>query len=144
VALLSGREMQEMLEQQMGKLAGGVTPITPEDHLVDVLKGKVLDVKSAQSLLGRAGIPSLIAGDSSSCGKGCCGPEVCLQVRAADIPEVMSVLAREHIKATGLDDHDISLTDVVFDPEAGTAICPACGCNFSTRDKTCPDCGLCF
>lgn len=132
------------MEQQAGGKAGRNVPITPEDQLVDILKGKVLNVKNFQVLLEREGIPSLIAGDSSSCGKGCCAGDVRLQVRMTDVPEVMAVLTREHMQTTGLGDHDTSLGEAVFDPEAASATCPACGCTFATDDKTCPDCGLCF
>lgn len=144
VELISGVQMQELLDRKSGRLAGRAIAITPEDELVDIIKGKIIDVKSVQVLLGREGIPSLIAGDSASCGKGCCGTDVRLQVRTADLPEVMAVLAREHVQTTGLKDHDASYVDAVYDPEAGAATCPACGCTFSTENKTCPDCGLCF
>ncbi len=144
VKLLSGVQMQELLDRKSGRLAGRATAITPEDELVDIIKGKIINVKSVQALLGREGIPSLIAGDSSSCGKGCGGTDVRLQVRTADLPEVMALLAREHLQTTGLTDHDTSYADAVYDPEAGAATCPACGCSFSTENKTCPDCGLCF
>jgi hypothetical protein len=144
VTLLSGSQMLEILERQANR-AGRNTPITPEDQLVDILKGKVIQVKSLQTLLGREGIPSLIAGDSASCGKGCGGgADVRLQVRLTDVPDVMTVLNREHLQTTGLADHDTSLADAVFDPEAESATCPACGCTFATDNKTCPDCGLCF
>jgi len=144
VELISGVQMQELLDRKNKRTAGRATAITPEDELVDIIKGKIINVKSVQSLLSSEGIPSLIAGDSASCGKGCCGTDVRLQVRTADLPEVMALLAREHLQTTGLTDHDSSYVDAVYDPGAGAATCPACGCTFSTENKTCPDCGLCF
>lgn len=144
VALLSGREMQEIMDRKNSRLAGRAATISPEDELVDIIKGKIINVKSVQVLLSREGIPSLIAGDSASCGKGCGGTDVRLQVRTTDLPEVMAVLVREHVQTTGLTDHDTSYADAVYDPDAGAATCPACGCTFSTESKTCPDCGLCF
>ena len=144
VELLDGREMQALLDRKGGRQAGRAVAISPEDELVDILKGKIIDIKSVQALLSNEGIPSLIAGDASTCGKGCCGPEVRLQARMTDLPEVMAVLAREHVQATGLVDHDTSHADAVYDPGAGIATCPACGCSFSTQNQSCPDCGLCF
>lgn len=143
-ALISGVQMKDLLDKKNGRQSGRAVPITPEDELVDIIKGKIINVKSVQALLSREGIPSLIAGDSASCGKGCGGTDVRLQVRTTDLPEVMALLAREHVQTTGLTDHDTSLVDAVFDPEAGSATCPACGCAFSTESKACPDCGLCF
>lgn len=32
----------------------------------------------------------------------------------------------------------------IFDPDAETTVCPACGTTFSTKLKECPDCGLVF
>jgi hypothetical protein len=144
VELLSGVQMQELLDRKRGRSAGRAAAITPEDELIDIIKGKIINVKSVQALLSREGIPSLIAGDSSSCGKGCGGTDVRLQVRKTDLPDAMAVLAREHVQTTGLTDHDTTLVDAVYDPEAGAATCPACGCTFSTANNTCPDCGLCF
>ena len=142
--LLSGVQMQELLDRKSKRTAGRATAITPEDELVDIMKGKIINIKSVQSLLSREGIPSLIAGDSSSCGKGCGCGDVRLQARMTDLPEVMALLAREHMQATGLADHDPNYVDAVYDPEARAATCPACGCSFSTESKSCPDCGLCF
>jgi hypothetical protein len=48
------------------------------------------------------------------------------------------------VQQTGLDGHDTSLADTVFNPDAGYATCPACGFEFETSTTTCPDCGLCF
>jgi len=58
--------------------------------------------------------------------------------------QVLKVLAREHWETTGLADHDACSVDAVYNPEAGEALCPACGCRFSTNLAECPDCGLCF
>jgi len=144
VELLSGQQMLDMIERQKNRLAGRSMEITPEDELVDIMKGQVINIKNVKSMLKHAGLPSIIAGDSSSCGKGCCGGEVRLQVRAADLREVQEVLHREYLQTTGLLDHDTSFVNAVFNPDAGDAVCPACGYSFSTTSKTCPECGLCF
>jgi len=145
IELLSGRRMLEIMEQKSNRHAARSREITEQDELVDILKGKVINIKSVQSLLKREGFPSLLAGDSSSCcAKGCGGGEVRLQVRRDDLREVMEILAREHMHSTGLSDHDAGFVDAVYNPEAQSAVCPACGCSFSTQSRSCPDCGLCF
>jgi hypothetical protein len=103
-----------------------------------------LNVKQLQARLKADGFPSIVAGDSSSCGKGCCGSEVRLQVRMNDIQDIMAFMAREHMQTTGLAEHDTSYAGAVFDSSARNATCPACGCSFSPLNKICPDCGLCF
>lgn len=146
VELLSGRRMLEMVREKENRLAARSREISDQDELVDILKGKVISIKSVQSLLRREGFPSLLAGDGTSCcpSRGCGGGEVRLQVRRDDLREVMDILAREHMHTTGLMDHHPAVADTVFNPEAGAAVCPACGCRFSTQSRSCPDCGLCF
>ena len=144
VKLISGSKMLEAQEQKKKRLAERSMKITPEDELVVVIKGAIINVKQVQGRLTDEGFPSIIAGDSDSCGKGCCGGEVRLQVRMADIQDVMALMAREHMQTTGLADHDISYADAVFDPAAMNTTCPACGSSFSPQNKICPECGLCF
>ena len=144
VKLISGSKMLNAQEKKNKRLAERSMTISPDDELVDLTKGPVLEVKQMQSRLLADGFPSLVAGDSSSCGKGCCGSEVRLQVRMNDIQDVMAFMAREHIQTTGLAEHDNSYADAVFDTSAMNTTCPACGCSFSPKNKICPDCGLCF
>ena len=118
--------------------------IAPDDELVDIIRGAVLNIKQMQSRLAKEGLPSIVAGDSDSCGKGCCAGEVRLQARMSDVQDIMAFMAREHIQTTGLADHDNSYSEAVFDPSAMSSTCPACGCSFSPQNKICPDCGLCF
>ena len=66
------------------------------------------------------------------------------EVREQELPQVRTVLAEEYWQSTGLDDHDTRFADAVFDDQIDEAQCPACGHRFSTRETTCPDCGLCF
>lgn len=142
VDLLNGVEMLARLE---GKSSVRNMEISADDQLVDIIKGQIINIKNLQSLLKSEGFPSIIAGDSNSCGKGCCGGgEVRLQIRADDVQGVMEVMAREHVHSTGLMDHDTSYVDSVYNTDSVLATCPACGCQFATDTNSCPDCGLCF
>lgn len=118
--------------------------LLPGDELITIRKGSVNDIKSLKKLLAADRIPSLIAGDESSCRKGCCGPELYLQVKKEDMDAVTLILTREFVSATALDDYDMRNVDAVFDHQADTTVCPACGCSFSPTVGACPECGLCF
>ncbi len=144
VELISGSKMLKAQELKEKRMAERTMEISAEDELVDLMKGPVLNVKQLQARLSSEGFPSIIAGDSNSCGKGCCGSEVRLQIRMADAQDIMGLMAREHFQTTGLTDHDTSYADAVFDATAMNTTCPACGCSFSPQNKICPDCGLCF
>ena len=144
VDLISGAKMIKAQEQKNQRMEERSMEISPDDELVDIIKGPVLNIKQMQSRLANDGLPSIVAGDSDSCGKGCCGSEVRLQVRKSDVQDIMAFMDREHIQTTGLTDHDTSYVEAVYDPSAMNTTCPACGCNFSPQNKICPDCGLCF
>lgn len=118
--------------------------IRPEDELVDIRKGPVLEIKELQAALKREGIPSMAYSADGGCGKGCCGTDLLLRVKMEDVQDVVAVFEQEHIRSTGLSDHDTHHGGAVFNAAAEAATCPACGCSFSTNNSTCPDCGLCF
>ncbi len=143
VPLLSGKEL---LAQQRGQAAAPRRPISPDDELVTIQKGPVVQMQMVQAMLKRAGIPSLAAGESSSsCASGGCGgPNLLIQIRSSDYEAAAAALAAEYVRSTGLRDHDVAAAGAVFDAEAETALCPACGCHFSTTHDSCPDCGLSF
>lgn len=142
--LLSGVAMRALLEEKQQVRAGRSMEIGPEDELVDIRKGPVLQMKELQKLLADKALPSLTVKEDGGCGKGCCGTDLLLRVRLADIQDVMAVLEEEHVRSTGLADHDTSYAGAVFNTGAERATCPACGCTFPTTVPTCPDCGLCF
>jgi uncharacterized protein (UPF0212 family) len=144
IALISGAERLAMEEAEKTKLASRSMDISPDDELANIRKGSLGEMKQLQALLGSANIPSLVAGDDSSCGKGCCGTDMYLQIKVADGNEAMEVLAEEFKRTTALDSHDLSNVHAVFDTGVAKSTCPACGCKFSTSSSTCPDCGLCF
>lgn len=118
--------------------------IAPDDELVSIRKGPLKDMKSLKKLLALNRVPAILTGDEGSCGKGCCGPELYLQIKKEDMSPATEVLTREFIKSTALDSHDLSNATAVFDHLAPETVCPACGCRFSPTVGACPECGLCF
>jgi uncharacterized protein (UPF0212 family) len=146
VYLISGMKLLDLRRQEERKLAERRRPISPDDELVSIQKGPVVQMQMVQAVLKKANIPSLAAGDSgASCASGgCSGPNLLIQVRRSDLEDARTVLTENYIRSTGLHDHDLSAVDAVFDAEAEYALCPACGCRFSTTQNSCPDCGLCF
>ncbi|MGX9726350.1 MAG: zinc ribbon-containing (seleno)protein DG [Candidatus Electronema sp. VV] len=143
VSLLSGQEL--LKRQGEDKKAATCRSLRPDDELVSIVKGPVVQMQTMQAVLKRAGIPSLAAGEASSCGSGGCGgPNLLIQIRKSDMEAAQAVLAREHLRTTGLHERDLAAANTVFDTAADSALCPACGCSFSTSRNDCPDCGLCF
>jgi hypothetical protein len=142
VELESGRDI-------LGARNGGeregkkVLEIGPEERVVSIQKGPIMQIKALQSHLLQLGLPSLLVKEEGG-GCGCGGPEVILQVRENDLHTVMVALAEEYRQSTGLADHDTRFADAVFDDQAEEVLCPACGYRFSSRETACPDCGLCF
>ncbi|MFP7756123.1 hypothetical protein ACLG6S_16000 [Thermodesulfobacteriota bacterium B35] len=145
VELLTGVEMQALQEERHRRKAGRPRQIGPDEELVAVRRGPVLQIKELQVILGEHDIPSLAVKEGGAgCGKGCCGTDLILRVRADDASEVMRILAEEHVRGTALTEHDTSHLNAVFNTAAQEATCPACGCRFPTTTTTCPECGLCF
>jgi hypothetical protein len=145
VELLTGTQMLEMEQQKQQKKAARNMVLSPDDEMVTIRKGPVLQIKELQVFLERESIPSLsIKDDGGGCGQGCCGTDLLLQVRMTDVQEVFAILEQEHVRSTALEEHDTTYAGAVFNTAAEQATCPACGCTFSTSESTCPDCGLCF
>lgn len=144
VPLISGEEKLAQVLEKREVRAERTMELKPDDELVTIRKGAVNDIKSLQKLLAVDRIPSLIAGDENSCRKGCCGPELYLQVKKEDMDAVTLILTREFVSTTALEDYDLRNADAVFDQQADKTVCPACGCNFSPTVGACPECGLCF
>lgn len=142
--LISGREQLERVREKQQALAERSMEILITDELVNIRKGPLKDMKTLQRLLANERIPAILAGDEGGCAKGCCGPELYLQIKKDDIPMATEVLTREFIKSTALDSHDLMNATAVFDHLAAETVCPACGCRFSPTVGACPECGLCF
>lgn len=144
VNLISGRERLAMEEDRTQHLQTRKGDLRPDDDIVKIHGGPLIDIKRLQAKMEKERIGTLIVGDEKSCGKGCCPSTYYLQVRREDAHAAFRIIQEEHHRHTALHDHDISLTDAVYDAGAAEALCPACGCRFSTSSTTCPDCGLCF
>jgi len=144
LALLTGRQRLAMEEERRRRCEGKSVELAATDELVNIRQGSLADMKHLEKVLRAESIAALIAGDENSCGKGCCGSNFYLKVRLTEAQDAMAVLEAEFRRATGLAQHDLSHAGNIFNPQAGEAICPACGFIFPTTTTTCPDCGLCL
>ena len=142
IELIFGEQVEQMEMEQQRRVSS--SEIAPDEEVMAVRKGLLRDMKTLQSLLAAEGFGTILATDENSCGKGCCGNDVYLSVRTAEVRDVMAVLERDHVHSTGLEEHDTNHASAVFNTSAEEAVCPACGNNFSTANAACPDCGLCF
>ena len=48
------------------------------------------------------------------------------------------------LRGLDLSSFDSNLSEEIFDQNKDTAVCPACGASFSTKESECPECGLVF
>ncbi len=145
LALLTGVQMQALLESRRQESVPRSLEIFPDEPMTSIRKGPVLQMKQLQTYLLQQGIPSLAVKEGlENCNTGCRGAELVLQVRTSDLREVVAALEQEHRQSTGLSDHDTSLAGAVYNVHEKEATCPACGYQFPTSLTSCPDCGLCF
>ena len=142
VALESGAALRARLDRQRPVRP---EPIGADEPLALVRRGPLGQIRQLQALLEAHGLAAIARTDGpAGCRTTCRGAELLLQVRAADLAEVLALLDEEHRRTTVLTDYDTSLADEVFDAGRNEATCPACGCRFPTSSSTCPDCGLSF
>jgi len=120
--------------------------ISPEDELVTMRQGSLLEMKTVQHLLKKENIGSLLVEDRSNCGSGCSNSKVFeLKVKQQYAGDAQQILIEEFRRSTSIDSHEFEGdAEAVFDQRMTEARCPACGCTFITDDRTCPECGLCF
>jgi hypothetical protein len=144
ITLITGEEKLAAVQKQQELMNNRSMEISADDELVALRKGGLHDMKQLQALLAGDRIPAILAADET-CGKGCCGTEMYLQIRKSDVDAAMIVLSREYIRNTALESHDLSHADAVFVQEADSNVCPACGCRFTALEEMdCPGCGLSF
>ncbi|MHB8989184.1 MAG: zinc ribbon-containing (seleno)protein DG [Desulfobulbia bacterium] len=144
IALVWGAELVVMESNNGASRRNRKGPLTPDDQLVVVFQGALGDLKHLKDLLEAEQIGAMISKEGGGCASGGCAPKFELQVRQEEVRDALQVLAEEHRRATALAEHDATHAGAVFNPEAGEAVCPACGFAFATTTTTCPDCGLCF
>ena len=150
IDLVTGRQKIEIEEARRRKLEGRMTELSPDDNLGRLRRGTLPEMRHLADLLNDEKIPTLIVGDMSTCGKDRFGNTLGspttydLLVRMEDGQEALQVVETEHRKSTAMDGHDTTGMDAVYNPAAGEACCPACGCTFKTTEACCPDCGLNF
>ncbi|MEN8134211.1 MAG: hypothetical protein ABFS18_01575 [Thermodesulfobacteriota bacterium] len=145
--LLPGSEMIARKEKQQQKMADRSGELSPDDDLVAVKRGPLAEMRAYEELLSGERICTVLAGDESSCGKGCCGGGTFdLLVRREEAHDAVLIIEAEIRRTAVIDSvaHDgAAAGDSVFDPLAPGNTCPACGHQFS-GGMECPDCGLCF
>jgi DNA-directed RNA polymerase subunit RPC12/RpoP len=141
IELISGLEIMQQQEQTTHSSAGD---IQPGEVLIAIRQGSVVEIKQLQAQLKRSGIASITTGDAATCGKGCGGGKVILQVRESDMKRVQAILQEDYIRSTSLAEHDLGTVGEVVALDGAEATCPACGSRFVPNNPECPDCGLCF
>ena len=101
------------------------------------------DAKRLKAKLAEMGVEIELGHNKETCTKGC---KVTVEVWSdpKHLPKIQEVLNEERSKLMDDLDVDPELHNQVFDPNAETAICPACGTKFSTESAECPECGLVF
>ena len=116
-----------------------------ESRFIQLMSIDLAEAKRIQSILSERGVSLVIHSEiDDCCEKKSCKPSVQVYVLEQDLPRVNLFFQEEkHRLHEGLQ-FDSNLLDEVFDPDRGEARCPACGTQFSTSQKTCPDCGLVF
>ncbi|MGV1099058.1 zinc ribbon-containing (seleno)protein DG [Thiovibrio sp. JS02] len=145
IPLIMGSEFRGIEQQRRSHLHNRKGALTPDDELIVIHQAGLADSRHLQALLEAERIGTLLAGDDKGCGKKSCGPpKFYLQVRREDVAPALEIVQEEYRRTTGLDGHAATGADAVFDPEAGEAVCPACGFTFATTTTVCPDCGLCL
>ena len=140
--LLSGTEMASH-KNEPREQSNPQGELRPDDDLVVVRHGPMAEMKTYKKILEQSGFAALLAGDESSCGKGCCGGNFDLVVRREEASGAVRIIEDEIRRTSVIEvDHEIP-EDSFFDPLAKGNTCPACGHHFS-GGVICPDCGLCF
>lgn len=120
-----------MTTQENGKIPFGIVELNEAKRLLEALAEKGVELE--------------IRHNEQTCKKGC-QSVVEVWVKIEDIPTLEQHIKEKnmkHLESEGVQ-IDTELLNSVYDPESKVAVCPACGTEFSTSDKECPDCGLVF
>ena len=150
IDLITGVQKIERDEARRQKLENRTGEISPDDDLVTMRRGPLKEMQYLAELLSVEKIGTALIGDMTTCGKDRFGNVIPtpttydLKVKMEDGREALDIIEEEHKKATGLAHHENTNGDLIFNPHASEAQCPACGHSFPTTQTTCPDCGLSF
>lgn len=133
-------------DPEPGVRAGEPVAISPDEEVVTVQRGRLMDIKLQQRRFEREGIASVIGGEGPGGGGSCCrtsGFE--LQVRTVEAAAAQRLLEQEFRRSTGLEEQTLAeVATTIIDPTAATVRCPACAHHFTPEGDCCPECGLCF
>jgi hypothetical protein len=104
------------------------------------------EAKRVRSHLEERGVRLELVSNPETCGDGKvgCKPSVEVYAQEADVPLIAEFFKREKERDLGGREIDPQLLSQVFDTSNEDATCPACGTQFKTAAKECPDCGLVF
>lgn len=108
----------------------------------------VIEVNEAKRMLevmAQRGVELEIRHNDATCRTGC-KAVVEVWVKTEDLPALIEYIRDKNVQVVEAEgvEFDKDIVNSVYDPESKTAVCPACGTEFSTSEKECPECGLVF
>ncbi len=114
---------------------------TQDKKLLGTMPANEADI--LRSKLARVGVDIVTIFNHSSCKTGC-SPSKEIWANPMDLQFIQEHLQELHIKSLVEMGADLNLVNQVFDTSKATALCPACGTEFSTSVTVCPECELVF
>lgn len=106
---------------------------------------EVNEAKRLMEALAQKGVVLEARHNEQTCKTGC-RPSIELWIKVEDVPILEKHIREHNIKTIETEGIEVNteLLNSVYDPESKVAVCPACGTEFSTSEKECPECGLVF
>lgn len=104
----------------------------------------LIEAKRIKSILEDKGVLLRLYNNPQTCTTGSCKPTVEVYALKKDLEVISEFFQKQKDRSFEGLSFDPSLANEVFDPSLEKARCPACGTEFSTQCKECPDCGLVF
>ncbi len=116
-----------------------------EDNKIPFGIVEVNEAKRMLEALAEKGVELEIRHNEQTCRTGC-KAVVEVWVKVDDVPMLQEYIRDKNIKTIEAEGIEVDHTQInsVYDPESKVAVCPACGAEFSTDEKECPECGLVF
>ena len=117
--------------EEDGKIPFGVIEINEAKRILEALAEKGVELE--------------IRHNDQTCRRGC-QAVVEVWVKLENIPALEQYIRDKNIRLLESEGIEVNheLLNNVYDPESKIAVCPACGTEFSTSEKECPECGLVF